>query len=237
MRIIASLTEIIQAYASEECSCILKTIPLTFHHVAPWSRTSHLAAAAKPRRSAKASASCAIAYHRRHHQDAGSGWERDHQLTNSSYIHVYIYIVYIHYMYAYIVLVDPFLGFTNFEPAICLAGWSRIASIKPLNKPRPVLHSLRKNSKKNTCLCTTTFFTPMLPLHSAVIYIAMETVQTFALLFEISQRRYDEVRFFGSQNPSNLEPRHLAVLQIGIECNNLSLDAVLIIFLIHTGYL
>lgn len=152
-------------------------------------------------------------------------------------VYICIYFVYIHYMYAYIVLVDPFLGFTNFEPAICLAGWSRIASIKPLNKPRPVLHSLRKNSEKNTCLCTTTFFTPMLPLHSAVIYIAMETVQTFALLFQISQRRYDEVRFFGSQNPSNLEPRHLAVLQIGIECNNLSLDAVLIIFLIHTGYL
>lgn len=66
------------------------------------------------------------------------------------YTCVYIYI---HYMYAYIVLVDPFLGSTNFEPAICLAGWSRIASImsiKPLNQPRPVLHSLRKNSEKKT---------------------------------------------------------------------------------------
>lgn len=67
------------------------------------------------------------------------------------YMCIYIYTHYIHYMYAYIVLVDPFLGSTNFEPAICLAGWSRIASImsiKPLNQPRPVLHSLRKNSEK-----------------------------------------------------------------------------------------
>ena len=152
------------------------------------------------------------------------------------YIHIYIYCIYTLYVCIYCIG-GSILGFTNFEPAICLAGWSRIASIKPLNKPRPVLHSLRKNSEKNTCLCTTTFFTPMLPLHSAVLYIAMETEQTFALLFQISQRRYDEVRFFGSQNPSNLEPRHLAVLQIGIECNYLSLDAVLIIFLIHTGYL
>ena len=82
----------------------------------------------------------------------------------------------------------------------------------------------------------------MLPIH-AVIYVAMETPQTWwylpGMMVEVCFAILDSQRGYtvGSQNPSNLEPRHLAVLQIGIECNNLSLDAVLIIFLIHTGYL
>lgn len=67
---------------------------------------------------------------------------------------IYSVYIYIHYMYAYIVLVDPLLGSTNFESAICLAGWSRIASIMSIstvNQPRPVLHSLRKTQKKTRC--------------------------------------------------------------------------------------